>query len=778
MQNQQAAGVVRWLHAVGHDSRFALRQMRGAPGITAVAVLAIAVAIAANAAVASFFDAVHMRRLVSPAAGRLIALHQVDDRQPEAHRTLSADDYDHYRRAATTLEGLAVQEAGWAWLTNGDQSLEWRLARVSPNYFGLLGLDPHLGAFFSDDREHGAVVLSHAAWQRTFQSDPAIVGRLLRLNRQALTVIGVAPPKFEGIYVGDAVDVWMVHPRPAGIGIGRLRTPLAEAAAELATLSQLRARDAGQAPRSRAVVEPLRGVHPDIRHGLERLSALLAVSSACLLAVACANIAGLLLARADSRRREIALRSSLGASRGRIVRQLLTESTVVAGLGGAAGLALLAAARGSLQNALSYQLPGVELQIDWRIAALTFALSALTGVLFGSLPAYQAARRDLSAAMRARSYPGLAAIGVQVALATTLLICAGLLFQSMRTVLAPPGIDADRFAHFRLRPSRVNYTLEQARQYQKELLRRVQEVPGVERAVVARVPPQRGWCCEIDVAVAGAAPVRIEQNEVSPGFLPTLGIPLLAGRDFLDDDRGVVIVNRALAARFWPDQDALDRELVIDGAPHRVIGVAENVHALQSGERAHPYLYLPIWGRDAPDPRLFVRVHGRAAPMLEQIRRAVVSVDPDVHIGQEGSLGDRAAATYQRERLLTAALQMTALVAVALSAIGIYALVSYQIRRRAREIGIRKALGAQTGQIMGWVLRRGALAVSAGLIGGAAGAVLVGRTLTSYLYGVDPDDTATFAFGLAAVALVAVVASLMPARAVAAIDPAVALRSE
>jgi predicted permease len=781
LQANREIKLLPWLESIGHDSRFALRQMKRTPGVTVVALLAIAVGIGANSTVFSFFNAIHLRTSSAGAADRLVAVHRIDQQGAGERENLTPVEYAHYREHAMVITGLAVQGWTWTWLSHGGESMEWKGGQVSVNYFDVLGIPPHLGGFFVSDRDLSSVVLSYRTWIRTFDGDPRVVGRIVRLNQQPFTVVGVAPKGFDGVYLGDALDVWMVHPMPAGVGVGRLRPgrSLEEARAELSMLSSRLAENAAREDRlARVIVDPLKGVHPETRRALAVFPSLLAATTICLLAIACANIAGLLLARADSRRKEIALRLSLGASRRRVVRQLLTESILVSGLGGILGLFLAAFGRRLLEQFFGYQIPGVQLALDWRVVSLSMVLSALTGILFGLAPAWHATRRDLATAVREHSYAGLSAVAVQIALSAVLLICAGLLFQSIRAVMVRPGIDAEQVAHFRLRPSRLGYSLERARAYQRELLRKVEALPGVERAVLARVPPERGWCCEIDVAKPGEQPIEVPQNEVSPGFLPAMGIPILHGRDFVDGDRNVVIVNQALAAALWPEQSALNGELWVDRQPHRVIGIAADIHAVQSGEADYPYLYLPMWGRDAKDPRLFVRMHGPAGPMLEQLRRVVVSVDPEVHVGQESTLAGRTEMSYQRERLLAAMLEFTGVVALLLSAIGIYGLVSYQVLRRTREIGIRMALGAQRGQVIGWIMRRGLIATCVGLGAGALVGWQAARMLTGFLYGVGPADAMTFAAAIAVLAMVALTASFLPAQTVSRIDPAVALRVE
>ena len=769
------------IELVGHDLRFAFRQMKRSPVFTAVALAAVALGIGANSTIFSFFDAIYLRTSSAADAGRLVALHRVDDRDTGARDVLNAAQYDYLRQHVTAFSGIAAQNWSWTWLSHGDRSVEVQGAQVSANYFDLMGVAPHVGGFFTSTHDPSSVVLSYRTWIGTFDGDPSVIGRIVRLNRQAFTVVGVAPQDFGGIYLGETFGLWTLAAKPDGVAVAKLRAgvSLEESRAELAAQHDRLAEIAGKDDRnSRVIVEPLRGLHPNVRQALGVFPSLLAAATICLLAITCANLAGLLLARADSRRKEIAVRLSLGASRRRLVQQLLTESLLISGAGGVLGLWLALGGCRLLEQFFGYQIPDMRLTLDWRVVTMSAALSVATGIVFGLVPAYHTTRGDVATAMRGRSYAGQSAIAIQTALCAVLLIGAGLLFQSMRAVLVRPGIDPDRVAHFRLRPSRLGYSLERARSYQRDLLRRVETVPGVERAVLARVPAERGWCCDIDVALPGEQPIKVPQNEVSPGFLAAMAIPILAGRDFADGDRGVVIVNQALAERLWPKQNGVDREVWIDREPHRVVGVAANIHAVQPGENAYPYVYLPLWGRDARDPRLFVRVSGSAAPILEQLRRVVVSVDPDVHVGQESSLAGRTAMSYQRERLLAAMLEFTGAVALLLGAIGLYGLVSYQVSRRTREIGIRIALGAQRRQVIAWIVRRGLFAACVGLVAGALVAWQAAPMLSAFLYGVGPADALTFGVVFAVLGSVAVAASVLPARRISRVDPAAALRDQ
>ena len=769
------------LESIARDSRFAARQMARSPAFTAVALAAIALGIGANATVFSFLRALHFRPPAVHEADRLAAVHRIDVRAAGRRSELSAAEYAYYRGSATAFADLAVQNYGWAWFSSGDRSMEWESGLVSVNYFDVLGLVPHAGGFFSREHAASSAVLSYRAWIRTFDGDADAVGRTVRLNGQPYTVVGIAPRDFGGMYLGDALDVWMVRDRPDGIGLGRLahgRT-LEDARAELTALAErLAASASGDARHAGVSVDRLQGAHPGFRQALTGFPSLLAAITICLLAITCANIAGLLFARAGARHTEIALRLSLGASPGRLVRQLLTESVLLSAVGGVLGLAAAIYGLDLVEQFFGYEIPDMGLTLDWQIVGLSTALALATGLAFGVAPAWHATRLNLAAGVRRSSSTGLTAIAVQVALSAVLLVCGGLLFQSIQAVLTRPGLDPERVAHFRLRPSRLGYDLDRARAYHRELLRRVEAVPGVRQAVIARVPPERGWCCAIDVARAGEESFKVDQNEVSPGFLPAMGIPVTEGRDFVDGDRGVAVVNRALAERLWPGQGALDRDLSVDHQPYRVIGITEVAHAARPGEAPEPYLYLPMWGRDARDPRLFVVVNGSAAPMLDRLRREIVAVDPDVHVGQQSTLAGRFAMSYQRERLLAGMLEFAAFAALVLSAIGVYGLVSFHASRRRREIGIRMALGAQAGQVVLWTMSRGVLAALGGLAAGLAIAMQASRLIAGFLFGVGATDPLTFGGAALVLVAVTVAAGFLPARSAAHVDPALALRDQ
>ena len=771
---------MRRLDAAAQDLRFAARQLRRRPAFTAIALLVIAAGIGVNAATLSFLSAVYARTLPVPEAGRLVAIHGVDARTARAVR-LEPAHVAHVRAHASGFSGLAAQDWAWTWLSEGDRSVEWRCGLVSEEYFDLLRVTPFLGRFFAEGDDESALVLSHAAWIQTFDGDPHVLGRGLRLNQRFVTVIGVAPRGFGGVHVGDGLDAWMVSMEPSGTMVGRLlpgRTVSGARAEVLALAAQLPPPPPGGTPPGLRL-EPLRGVEPELRESLEFFPALFAGVTACVLLLACANLASLLLARADSRRPEVALRLALGASRGRVIRQLLTESVLLAVAGGALGLVVAVWVCRALEHLLAYQLPETRLVLDGTIVAASIALSALTGVAFGLAPALQLTRaRGLAVEARHRRVAGSWAVAAQVAIGVVLASSASLLLRSLHAVAVRPGLDADRIAHFRLRPSRLGHTPERAARYQREVLRRLGAVPGVDQVTMARVAPDRGWCCAIPIARPGEPPFEVDQNEIAPGYLATMGIPMLQGRDFEDGDRDVVIVDESLAARLWPAQPPVGRELQVEGRPHLVVGVARASHVLKAGEGAYPYLYLPLWSRAVRDVRLFVRTSAPAAPLVHALRREVVAVDPDVHVGQESTLSARVAMTHQRERMMGAALQVAGAGAVLLGAIGLYGVMACQVSRRTREIGVRMALGAGPRQVAVWTIRRALAITSAGLTVGLIAAWPASRLLKGLLFAVSPGDPGVLAAAALVMLATCLGASLVPAWRAARVDPAVALRRD
>jgi predicted permease len=674
-----------------------------------------------------------------------------------------------------------------------------------------------LGRFFLP--EDGApsspqpvAVLSYEFWRKQFGGDPDVVGRSIRMNRTHFIVIGVAPEGFRGIHAGTPELIWVpltiaVSGKPPGKFfdrndgwleiIGRLRpgASFEQASAEMATLAQRFEAAYPDDRDSGLQLSPLKGVYASVREGAAKQTSLLMAVVLCVLLIACANLAGLLLTRGTTRRKEIAVRLVLGASRVRLVRQLMIENLLLSLLGGVAGLILGTWVKDLIAASFTYGLSDLDLRLDPLVLTFTLALSILTGFVFGLTPALQATRLDLATALKdsetrgssrqSRLQAGL--VVAQIALSLVLLAGAGLIIQSLRSVLAHPGYDPGHIAHFRLRPARIGYDTRKAQAYYRELIPRLESLPGVEAAVVAKVPPNAAWGYLVSVSLPGQESVRsgdalrVDTNDVTPGFFDALKMPLVGGRGFSDADRSgaplVAVVNETLARLLWPDRDPLGLSVVVDGKEHTVIGVAKDIPH-RGDEGPIRYLYRSYWQTGEVDSRLLVRVASEPHAMLASLRREIAAVDPDVHIGQEMTLGERTALSFETERLIGNVLTCAGAMAILLSLLGLYGVIAYSVSRRTREIGIRMALGARADDILALVVRQGLRLVVLGIAIGLAAAFVSTRLLASYLYGITPRDPLTFLVVALLLLGTAVVACYVPARRAAKVDPMVALRYE
>jgi predicted permease len=800
------------------DLRFSTRMLLKKPGFTVIAVITLALGIGANTAVFSLINTLFLRPLPFKDVEQLVGVYEFRNGRVGLE-DLSYADYLDYRERNTVFAGLAAAAGTWVWLTEGETSSEHNGQLVSANYFSVLGVQPHLGRFFlpEEDTTPGAqpvAVISYRLWQQRFKSDPAIAGKVVRMNRLSFTIVGVAPSQHNGLYAGRNTDVWLPT-MMSGMGkpsrdefsrnrtwldlVGRLKPgrTLTEAQAELATLAhQLETAYPDTNKGLGVYLAPLRGLHPFERSDATKLPRLLAAAVVCVLLIACANLAGLLLVRSAARRKEIAIRLALGAGRWRLLRQLLTESLLLAFVGGALGLLIAVWAKDWIVTFYAYGVTGLDLSLDRRTLAVTFALSIITGLLFGLAPALQATRPDLVKSLKdealalgdRRSPLRSALVITQVALSVLLLVGACLLLRSLNKVIDNVGFNPHQIAHFRLRPGRLGYDVERARAYHREVLRRVEAVPGVQTAVLLAWGTPAAGGSMVSIGSPGQAPAqgenawRIACHEITPRYLEMLKIPLRAGREFDERDRTgaplVTIVNETLARQLWPAGDAMGQSLVVDGKAHTIIGVARDALPRSSDKMAEPFLYLAYWQRPLTDSRLLVRVAGDPSAMLPVLRREVLAVDPDVHLGQEMSLDERTWLTFQAERLMGNALSAAGSIALFLSAIGLYGLLAFAVSQRTRELGIRMALGAQRTDVLRLVIGQGLKLTLLGVTIGLVTAFALTRTLASYLYGVTAGDPLSFIGAALLLTLVALLACYLPARRATKVDPLVALRCE
>ena len=797
------------------DLRLAIRALIRAPTFTVIAVLSLALGIGASTAVYALTFALFF----APPSGvdqpeSLVRVCRLRDGRPEGHE-ISHPDYVYYRDHATVFAGLTSDDnvRSLTDTENGDQLLA---AVVSPNYFSVLGLRPHTGRFFLPDEDtaegkHEVVVLSHRFWQRRFPGDPhSLPGSPFTIDGKPYAIVGVAPPDFEGSSAGWAPDIFV----PTGAVfseadlankkgeqldlIGRLKPgrTLAEAQAELAVLAQRLAQSDSTRNGSTSLhVSMLTGLDPEARSDQARLPTLLAATVACLLMVACVNLAGLLQTRHASRRKEIAIRVAIGAGRRQIVGQLLTESLLLSALGGAAGLVVGWWGTALLERAYaSEHFTGARhfypLTLGGRAFLVTLITAVATGVIFGLVPAWRASRPVLVPALKedASAPPPsrLRAVFlvVQVALSLVLLIGAALVIQSARTVEKNPGFDAEHVAYFNIAPARAGYRDKKATIYADDLRRRLESLPFVESISFSWVPPPF-WFSSADIVVPGQNPARPEDrlrvpvNWVSARFFETLRIPVIHGRGIeqrdIDQGRPLAVVNEALARRLWATQDPVGHTLLVDGRPFDVVGVVQYEGLREGGETSRPYLFGSDTGRRTQGS-VFVRVQGDTSAALPALRREIRAVDAGVPINQAMPMTSVMANHQADMRIAIGVLSFAGGLALLLTTLGLYGVVALWIGQRTREIGIRVALGAGTARIVTLVLHQGLRLVVIGLPLGLTAALAAGRLLSTYLYGLSATDRVTFCAIAALLTGVALFACYVPARRALRVDPVQALR--
>jgi putative ABC transport system permease protein len=813
------------------DLRHGLRALASHPGPTIAAALTLGLAIGAQTSVYCLIDALFLRPPAGVAeAQRLVAISALN-RGVADEDTIRYPDYHYYRDHNTTFTELASHFNSGVALADTERAEELDAHVVSANYFSTLGVSPHVGRFFRADEDvapgrNPVVVLSHSFWQRRFDADPRCVGTVLKLNGSPFTIIGVGPSGFEGAKAGWPVDVFvpnmMAHIAIPGLDmlsrnsarldlIGRLKAgrTLEEARAEMRGLaSQLETAHPESRGSAGVFLSSLKGIHPEARPSATRFAQLLAATVTCLLVIACANLAGLLLARNTTRHKEIAMRLALGAGPGRIVRQLLLESVLIAVCGG--GVGLLFASWGNVLLASYYgtEIDGVRhsyaLTINRPALLLTMAVATASGIAFGLLPAVRASRTGLIPALKRhatsqgfrRSHLGAAFLVAQVSISLVLVIGAALLIHSVRTLRSDPGFDVEHVAYFRMKPRLSGYDQEKASSHFRSLQRHLEALGAVESVAFVRFPPglPPRAVPVVPVFLPGHAPstpdeaIRVGQHLVTPGFFETLNIPIVRGRAFDGRDsqsgRQSVVVNQVLAARLWPGTDPIGQTLFVqarelggaDVNPYEVIGVAQDKGVRPGGAGPDPSLFRVDWASAAVSGRMLVRVKGDARTMLPLLRQEIVALDPNVAISEALSLSGLIENRYAEVPLAMRVVGYAGGLGLLLTAIGLYGVVALAVGQRTREIGIRMALGARVPSILSLIVGEGMALALAGLALGLASAMVLSRLLTRFLYGITPSDPATYGLATVLVGGVALAACAIPAWRAARVDPMVALR--
>ena len=814
IQREQEKRRMNFIEELRQDLSYALRALRAAPGFTAVALLTLALGIGANTAIFSVVRGVLLRPLPFPEANRVVRIWQASRANNQLRERFGDPTFRDVRAATRSFQAMGMY---WFFggagvdLTGDGAPQRLEAAFVSDGFFETLRTPALIGRTFRpEENVHGndrLVVLSHGFWQRRFGSDRGIVGRQVTLDGDPYTVIGVMPPAFT--YPGEHLDVWVPLSQ---IGedesprlrfnrfldvIGRLKPGVTPEQAH-ADLSAIVGRLAQQYPEDKlypdVTVVPIReAITGEVRVPL--LVLLGAVSFVLL--IACVNIASLLLARATVRQRELAVRAALGAGRGRIARQLLTESLTLALLGGTLGLALAYVGVRALTALGGSELPrAASIGIDPVVLGFTFVIAVAAGLLFGLIPALRAASPDLQGTLRAGARGTIGGRGqrlrgtlvvAEVALAVVLVAGAGLATKSFARLLdVNPGFRPENVLTVTVSlPSGLEY--EKSPAYLEAILERIRAIPGVIAVGAAKDLPFRGMGEERRLKTApsqeGPAPKeapRVNAFHVGGEYFKAMGIPLREGRVFERSDRSgtplVMVVNEALVRRLFPDGHAVGKKLEFSWGVVPIIGVVGDVRQRSLTEPAEPmaYVYLPQNMRYGLS--FIVRTEGDPLRYASAVRQAVWAVNRNQTITRIGTLASLVGNTVARPRLLATLLVLFGVMGLTLGALGIYGVLAYAVSQRRQEIGVRVALGAAPRSIIGLIVAQGMVLAITGMVAGLAGAFVVTRVMQSVLYQVGVTDPATFALVVVLLLAVALAASLIPARRALRIEPVAALR--
>jgi predicted permease len=740
---------------------------------------------------------------------------------PKAYLPFNYPDYAYYRDHQRSLEGLLAFDGDGAdviW-NHGGFGENLNVAAASGNFFSLLGVDAALGRTLSvdDDRIENprqVVVLSYACWKNKMAADPGVLGRTLMLNGEAFTVLGVAPEGFTGLMVATAPDMWapltlqekLTHDKPRLtsrdsywlIVAGKMRSagdPKTVQTEMHVLASQLKLAHPEQDEALDAEVYAMTLMPGPFRGYVFAFTGLLMVVFVLVLLIACTNAASLLLARATGRAREMATRAALGAGRARLVRQLLVESLILAGLAGGAGIAIAWASSRLLLQLKPANLPiSLDIPMDWRVVLFTVAVAIVTGVVFGLAPALRASAVDAARVLREESQTAgrkkarmrNVLMSGQMAICVVLLAGATLCVRSLRNANAiDPGFDTQHIALASLDPGSLGYSPEKVKDFYARLLDRVRRLPQVTSASYAASLPlgtsrQAGSAGKTLAHDPNAVPISVFR--VEPGFLATMGIPLLRGRDLTEQEtEGVtpdgVVINEYLARRLWPGEDPIGKQLVLSGETtmSQVVGVVKNGKYRTLGEGPVAAVFR---GTLPPARTLVVRTAGDESAVLDEIQRTVPAVDPLMTTTLLQTIGDFMALPLFPARATGWLLGVSGILAVVMTTIGLFGVIAYVTSQRTHEIGVRMALGARRADVLKLVMGQGLRLTGFGLGIGLCLALAAARLLAPLLYGIGANDPATMtavALGLAAVALLA---CYLPARKAMKVDPSAALRYE
>jgi len=825
------------MEAIWSDVRFAWRMIRKSPAVTLVAVLSLALGIGANTTIFTFVNALFLHPLPFVEPSRLVALYTHDEKAP-GFLPLSHPNLESFlEHGGDVFSGLAAYGLAPMSLSGGGEPEQVQGEIVSGNYFDLLGVEAAVGRTFlpEEDRTpgtHPVVVLGHAFWSRRFGADPGAVGKTLTLNGQPFTIIGVSPAEFRGTATLNRPDLWVpmqmhdqvltgpfrlwFNNRRALLfnGIARLRPGVSveQARAEVQAIARSLAQEFPNENQGRTVaVLPLAQttLNPNVQGNLELAGAILMGVVGLVLLVACANVANLLLARAAARQQEIAIRLAIGAGRRRLVRQLLTESLLMALASGVLGLLLAYWLRDLLWTLRPPIVAhnAIYPALDARVLGFTLLVALVTGVLFGLVPALQSTKPEVLPSLKGEAAPPSPSSGrrlnlrgalvvVQVALSLLALLGAGLFLRSLRQALTiNPGFETENLAVFTVNLDTQGYEPERGRQLFDQALERLNTAPGVRSATLAsNLPltvftgPFRSLLPQGKEARPDDRGTLVLTNTVDPRYFDTMGMRLLGGRAFTAADREeaprVAIVNQTLARMFWGDQNPVGKRFrfVGDAFDHEVVGLVRDVKHITLGEEPLACAYLPVAQNYSPFMTFLVRAESDPASVLLAAQREVRTLDSNLPLINVWTVRQVISESLWAPRMAAALLGSFGLLALLLAALGIYSLMTYFVNQRSREIGIHLALGARRGDVFRLVLRRGMvlvfIGIAIGLLAGWLATRLTRDLIAGLLYQVSATDPVAFLSTALLLAAIALLANLIPARRAMRVPPMMALRNQ
>jgi macrolide transport system ATP-binding/permease protein len=806
------------------DIHYGIRSLLKRPGFTAVAVITLALGIGVNTSIFTLFYSLALRPLPVKDASEIVNVYQTFEgqspRRVEGNMALlSYPEYLSYRDETQAFSGL-IAYADAPLTLSGDEGEKVYGLLVSDNYFSVLGAQTLLGRSLMPGEcqttgQCPLAVVSYRFWQRRFGSEPGLVGKTLTLNRQRFTVVGITAPDFRGTEM-TLPDVWIpLLMQPAlkpGIDfialpdcswlnvVGRLQkgVSLRQAQAELALLATQADREYTNRKTTVDVVSGAYLNFPEARSRGIPIVEIVMLAVGLVLLIACANVSNLLLARAATRKKEIAVRLALGASRGRLIRQLLTESLLLAVCGGAAGLLVAYWLPPILLSVVPETGADVNFSPNLTVLAYAFVISMITGVIFGLAPALQATKLNLTSALQgtavsprfSSSRLRSALVVTQVAVSLVLLISAGLLLRSLQRAQATDrGFDPVQVLALSLDTTAQGYDSPRTVELYRQLTERLAAMPGVKSVGLASAIPFAGTQftgIEIEdpgTKLAGRS-FQVNVNVVSPSYFQTLGIPLLRGRQFSGQEvtgsQSVAVVSKAMTDRFWPNQDPIGKHFKDNSSSYEIIGVASDISSIDLAEHDGPLVYLPAQIERQTDKgglTVLLKTGGNPSVLAGTARDVVRSLDKNLVVSVK-QLEENLDSKLQPARTGAMFSGALSLLALLLAATGIYGVMAYFVTERTREIGIRVALGAQTSDVLKLVVRNGMRLALIGVVIGLTGSFALARLMSSFLLGVAPTDALTFAVVSVGLIAIALVACYIPARRATKVDPLVALRYE